>query len=839
MSGPFAPLNNLSIQLQIAGSSGQNQQSIELPVERPIAARNIHIQAQQLSMEVNIQGRWQNVSVPLKSPQSALIGLEIDAANLQIKADGSVSIKPAPINLPLDKAQQLMTLLASVTGQQSALKTPSNPVQLEAKLQGAQTISLAQLSASFHIDKGTAQLLKNASQLVALELSVQQGKLISQLLLSNGARIPAPLTTDKLSQALIKASPALQIAVPPSQPQADISLTKEQGAVAALMKILSVPLTRSQFALLAGPPTPANLQVGTQGQLQLQVPPVAINLKTALDTKAAGSLTLLSGTKANSPQAAPVAPNQPFNTKVLTNTVTANQLLQPQEGSQTTSSQSNSLWQRAQQHLQIWQTSLANKSGSFPSQSLPLSTSQLLLKSPVSALLSPLLQISLARPTTHIMGDKMILPSQVSQLLALKNQFAVSEPSMSQSAALTTKVQHPLAQTRVLTPQHAATALLDAIPTAIKTKAPLLALIVQMQNVLKGTVVPTKVASMAPNQSAPLLNSPLLITASEAKTLSPNLLTLPTNINSSLSQALTPLPLTARLMAPLIKQFAPAQQLSQHISNLDKALNNAPVELKNMVNQAFSRMMNVAMPAPMMSAQVMAHLQPQSLSAGQYQMSFAGQIDALVSTLASSAIISAQPQFSQSAANTALMPLINLLLGQSPTAPAADTLMQQLQSPAAQALLADLNFLQQSMSPQASAQQALNQQDSNPLVQLFLPMRLPPDVGQTHLALGRYKQKNNKGEYQDVWFVRMQFDYAKLGELSVQAHLCKQTLNCELRANTSQLANLAKQHSDDLRRNLQQHGLGVAQIKVEKVSEQQAQQWQKFYKRHSIVNLKV
>ncbi|MEO2281082.1 flagellar hook-length control protein FliK [Pseudoalteromonas pernae] len=839
MSGPFAPLNNLSIQLQIAGSSGQNQQSIELPVERPIAARNIHIQAQQLSMEVNIQGRWQSVSVPLKSPQSALIGLEIDAANLQIKADGSVSIKPAPINLPLDKAQQLMTLLASVTGQQSALKTPSNPVQLEAKLQGAQTISLAQLSASFHIDKGTAQLLKNASQLVALELSVQQGKLISQLLLSNGARIPAPLTTDKLSQALVKASPALQIAVPPSQPQADISLTKEQGAVAALMKILSVPLTRSQFALLAGPPTPANLQVGTQGQLQLQVPPVAINLKTALDTKAAGSLTLLSGTKANSPQAAPVAPNQPFNTKVLTNTVTANQLLQPQEGSQTTSSQSNSLWQRAQQHLQIWQTSLANKSGSFSSQSLPLSTSQLLLKSPASALLSPLLQISLARPTTHIMGDKMILPSQVSQLLALKNQLAASEPSMSQSAALTTKVQLSPAQTRALTPQHAATALLDAIPTAIKTKAPLLALIVQMQNVLKGTVVPTKVASMAPNQSAPLLNSPLLITASEAKTLSPNLLTLPTNINSSLSQALTPLPLTARLMAPLIKQFAPAQQLSQHISNLDKALNNAPVELKNMVNQAFSRMMNVAMPAPMMSAQVMAHLQPQSLSAGQYQMSFVGQIDALVSTLASSAIISAQPQFSQSAANTALMPLINLLLGQSPTAPAADTLMQQLQSPAAQALLADLNFLQQSMSPQASAQQALSQQDSNPLVQLFLPMRLPPDVGQTHLALGRYKQKNNKGEYQDVWFVRMQFDYAKLGELSVQAHLCKQTLNCELRANTSQLANLAKQHSDDLRRNLQQHGLGVAQIKVEKVSEQQAQQWQKFYKRHSIVNLKV
>ncbi len=839
MSGPFAPLNNLSIQLQIAGSSGQNQQSIELPVERPIAARNIHIQAQQLSMEVNIQGRWQSVSVPLKSPQSALIGLEIDAANLQIKADGSVSIKPAPINLPLDKAQQLMTLLASVTGQQSALKTPSNPVQLEAKLQGAQTISLAQLSASFHIDKGTAQLLKNASQLVALELSVQQGKLISQLLLSNGARIPAPLTTDKLSQALVKASPALQIAVPPSQLQADISLTKEQGGVAALMKILSVPLTRSQFALLAGPPTPANLQVGTQGQLQLQVPPVAINLKTALDTKAAGSLTLLSGTKANSPQAAPVAPNQPFNTKVLTNTVTANQLLQPQEGSQTTSSQSNSLWQRAQQHLQIWQTSLANKSGSFSSQSLPLSTSQLLLKSPASALLSPLLQISLARPTTHIMGDKMILPSQVSQLLALKNQLAVSEPSMSQSAALTTKVQLSSAQTRVLTPQHAATALLDAIPTAIKTKAPLLALIVQMQNVLKGTVVPTKVASMAPNQSAPILNSPLLSTASEAKTLSPNLLTLPTNINSSLSQALTPLPLTARLMAPLIKQFAPAQQLSQHISNLDKALNNAPVELKNMVNQAFSRMMNVAMPAPMMSAQVMAHLQPQSLSAEQYQMSFAGQIDALVSTLASSAIISAQPQFSQSAANTALMPLINLLLGQSPTAPAADTLMQQLQSPAAQALLADLNFLQQSMSPQASAQQALSQQDSNPLVQLFLPMRLPPDVGQTHLALGRYKQKNNKGEYQDVWFVRMQFDYAKLGELSVQAHLCKQTLNCELRANTSQLANLAKQHSDDLRRNLQQHGLGVAQIKVEKVSEQQAQQWQKFYKRHSIVNLKV
>ena len=190
---------------------------------------------------------------------------------------------------------------------------------------------------------------------------------------------------------------------------------------------------------------------------------------------------------------------------------------------------------------------------------------------------------------------------------------------------------------------------------------------------------------------------------------------------------------------------------------------------------------------------------------------------------------------------SALMPLINLLLAQTPQAPAsaAEQILQQLQSAGAQALSGDLAAIKQSMTPQSSAPQLTTQQDSNPLVQLFLPMRLPPEAGQTQLSIGRYKEKSQQGKGEDVWFVRMQFDYPKLGELSVQAHLCKQTLNCELRASSQALHHLANEHSETLRRKLQSHGLGVAPIKVEQVSEQQVQQWRQFYRRHSIVNLKV
>ncbi len=865
MSGPFAPLNNLSIQLQVAGSSGQNQQSIELPLERPLAARNIQFQAQQMSMEVKVQGRWQSIALPLESSQSALIGVKIDAANLQIKADGSVLIKPTPIHLPLDKAQQFMALLATLSGQQSTSKAPINQVQLNAQFQGGQTITLAQLNASFHIDKNTAQLLKNGAQLVALELSVQQGKLISQLVLRDGARIPAPLPLDKLSQALIKAAPALQIEVPPSQLQAHVSLKKEHGAIAALIKILSVTLTRTQTSLLAGTPTPTHLQLNSKGQLQLQVPPAPINLKTTLDTISTGPLTLLTSAKLDPSHITNTSSQRPMGITPSIEAAVPKHLMQQQASGQNAALQTNSLWQRAQQHLQLWQASFANKESGSVNQRSGLIPVHQLLQSPAKALLSPLLSVSLARPTPSNVVDSALTTAQLSQLLALKDVRGFSELHASEGARTANEIKQAMLSTTLLSSNNpkqqppnanstpssalstnavvaptAATSFIDAIPSIIRHKSPLLTLIVQMQNVLKASVAPSNTTQFNLHSSA----TPLVLRPASGFPHAPNsllspLLPPPTSNETLLNQVLTPLPLTARIMAPLLKQFAPAQQLTQHMAQLDKALSNAPTELKAMVNQAFSRMMNVTMPAPLMTAQVMAHLQPTSLSAAQYHTSFAGQIDALVTTLASSAIFAAQPQAATGTANTVLMPLINLLMGQAPSSGVADTLMQQLQSPSAQALLADLNFLQQSMSPQSSAPQPAASQDSNPLVQLFLPMRLPPDVGQTHLSLGRYKQKNQKGEYQDVWFVRMQFDYAKLGELSVQAHLCKQTLNCELRANTSQLANLAKQHSDDLRRNLQQHGLGVAQIKVEKVSEQQAQQWQKFYKRHSIVNLKV
>ena len=775
MSGPFAPLTNQASVLEINVSS-ETKQQVQLPQEQPLAARNIRIDPQQISMEVHMPGRgqWQDVSFTLSPPQPQLAGVHLDSAEILLNGHGQLQLRPTETSLNIDKARLLYQLISTLVAPKSSGATPAR-VQLAAYLDNRGHIQLPQLAASLQINNATQALLRGDTQALAVELRLTpaQGKssLQAMLLLNNSTRLPLPLADNKLMQWLLKSPPKLELTLQSSAPSktapplAQLLLTLANGQQTPLTK---VALPQGERALLQGQTLPVQLKLDNSGQLQLQIQPQSLrfHIQAAAFAGTGASKadsTAVMATQSPSPGAASVSDSisKPVKTQVLSQPLS-------------------------------WQAALYNKLLGSVKQDKTLSLAPSLLQSQAKTLLTPLLQVSPMRPLAETVQMQMPLQTQM-----------------------------------------------PSVPSLVRQQAPLLALIVQMQGLVKTSIQHRPPGTENAQASLP---EPIKDTNSSAG-FSAN-----TQADKGVGAILTPLPLTQALTQKLQQLLTPGQLVRHHLTQLDTQLMQAPKELQQLVNQAFAKMIGPHTSSVQNAAQVQAQLQPWTMSSQQWQSSLSAELDQLVTALVAAPIVGAQSAASTQAlasaqSSNSLLPLLQLLLGTSGKTPEAqlraDNLLQQLQSPAAQALLEQLAPIQQQMTPQASLQSQGAQPDNNALVQLLLPMRLPPDIGHSELLLGRYQKKNNKGETHQVWFVRMQFDYGKQGELSVQVQLSQQQLNCALKASSHTLSELAQQHSEDLRRNLQQHGLSVPAIEVQQVSEQQARRWQKFYRRHSIVNLKV
>ncbi|WP_105190499.1 flagellar hook-length control protein FliK [Pseudoalteromonas sp. T1lg48] len=782
MSGPFAPLTNQASALEINVSSSAKPQP-PLPQEQPLAARNIRIEHQQISMEVRAsgrlqgrpQGQWQSVTLTLNPPATQLAGLRLESAEIRLGVNGQLQLRPSEINLNVEKAQLLYHLISALAAPKNSGNTVQT-LQLAAYLDNQGRIQLPQLAASLQINNAALALLGEGTQALAVELSLMQGqsRIQAHLLLNNQTRLPLPLADNKLMQWLVNSAPRLELTPhtsapgsPTAQSLAQLLLTLAHGQQTALTQVV---LRQGEVALLLGQPQPVVAKLDNSGQLQLQLQPPSLRLHT--------QTSALAGAKT------PMPDSGELRVKTMATTAGSN-------------SKANTRTAQLLPQVLSWQGALYNKLMGAAKQANALALPPTLLQSQAKALLTPVLQVSPMRPQAEL--SQMQIQSQTS---------------------------------------------MPSIPSLVRQHAPLLALIVQMQGLVKASIDTRQPsADLSPgsqphSQPGPIANGGY-----------------PANIQTSkvigASVALAPLPLTQALTHKLQQLVTPGQQVRHHLTRLDSHLMQAPKEIQQLVNKAFARMIGADTPITQSAAQIRAQLQPWTLPQPQWQSSLSAELDRLITALIAAPVIGAQGATTlaqvQPQVNNGLLPLLQLLLGNgarvSEQAGRAENLLQQLQTPAAQALVDDLVPLQQQMTPQLSAhpgaQAQVAQQDNNALVQLLLPMRLPADVGHSELTLGRYQQKNKQGQTQEVWFVRMQFDYGKLGELSVQAQLNQQKLNCALRASSHALSELAQQHSEDLRRNLQQHGLSVPAIEVQQVSEQQARQWQQFYRRHSIVNLKV
>lgn len=274
--------------------------------------------------------------------------------------------------------------------------------------------------------------------------------------------------------------------------------------------------------------------------------------------------------------------------------------------------------------------------------------------------------------------------------------------------------------------------------------------------------------------------------------------------------------------------------LSQKIEQLAQPKLTDNVDLNRLVNQAFNRMISSQSVQPLtVQREILSIISPNSLSTNAFQNSFSQAIEHLsVAILAAPALnnISALNFNGQSPVDALLQVLV-------PNFKAANSekLQEQLQQASSQTLAAELGQIKSNISQVATT--AVNQQtDNNALVQFFLPMRLPPEAAQTEISLGQYKKPSKeKPEGKDVWFVRLNFDYAALGQLQITAELMDKALDCKLLASSQEVTAIAHPHLESLRHKLSAHGLQVGELNLS----QGAPQHHAFYQSHAIINIKV
>ena len=312
----------------------------------------------------------------------------------------------------------------------------------------------------------------------------------------------------------------------------------------------------------------------------------------------------------------------------------------------------------------------------------------------------------------------------------------------------------------------------------------------------------------------------------------------------NLAQPLLPIrPIEAALIAklfplpeskPLISTPLPVQ-LTEKLVALSEQNTSSSVDLNRLVNQAFNRMISSQNMHPTtIERELLSILRPTALPSQTQQASFSQGLEQLAVASLAAPIINQAPTSISFNNQTGLDALLQVLVPNF-KAVNGSKLLEQLQQPAMQAMAAEVSQLKQTLT-QVQTTPINQQQDNSALAQFFLPMKLPPETGQTEISLGQYKKPSkNKLEAKNVWFVRLNFDYAQLGKLQITAEVMDKAVDCQLLASSQEVTALAHPHLETLRHKLASHGLNVGELNLQQgVSNHQA-----FYKSHAIINIKV
>lgn len=304
-------------------------------------------------------------------------------------------------------------------------------------------------------------------------------------------------------------------------------------------------------------------------------------------------------------------------------------------------------------------------------------------------------------------------------------------------------------------------------------------------------------------------------------------------------------PLEKLLLATVLKQTATApieqKEASKHVlsSQLNTIVTKAAdqgTDLNRLVNQAFNRMLSESNLHPTtIQREILSTIKPTQLTSDTLQSSFNRGVEQLSLSILAAPIINQNPTAVSINNQSGLEALLQVLLPSFKTGNNTNKLLEQLQQPQVQALAGELTQIKNTLS-QVQAPVLSQQPDTNSLVQFLLPMKLPPEAAQTEISLGQYKKPNNdKLADKNVWFVRLNFDYAELGKLQITAELMDKALDCQLLASTQAVSALAHPHLDNLRSKLAKQGLQVGDLNLKRADDNH----QAFYQSHAIINIKV
>ncbi|WP_300418977.1 flagellar hook-length control protein FliK [uncultured Pseudoalteromonas sp.] len=844
--------------------------ALKMLAEQSLTARNIVIGKQSVQMDVLINNSWQTLR--LSTEQENLKTERFLAANIQLSSDGKqLTITPAPLTITLGKSQQLQALLNLLT-QGSANTNMPHPAQIAPS---KPLLQLPALKAEFALNNSLVALLKAEAPLKAILLPAtnQQNSFNLNIINRFGDSLhQQSVSQQKVAELVAKLTPEMNLKLAGQQVQLSVA-NKQSNELTIPLPTISPKQAKQIQAQWQFHPHALKLipqQVKNTIELINKAPVQQILLKNSLSETFNQALK----SQAVEPKKTLLAPSSSSHSPISSwlkdsfadlKTRISDAVRYFEKLPATSKAAVNqSTHQLIESKNTISQLGFnANKINivkfAAAQQSTPkLASSQVLQKEsrPVTANTPPP-AAKQTEPLTESQPAKQVsLPvsyNKAAPLIQLLQRLKVSlEPLVSaQNQATQLATNHSKEQLPVLSLDNAmqkapadnksinsSVNTLNSDKAASEQLAPVKSSLAN--SVLKNMSEQTKqhnFVTRAPNeqtvglqkvvQQQTQLHAPFL--ALKEPNLSQPLLPI-RPIEATLIAKLLPLPESK----PLASMPLPVQ-LTEKLVALSEQNTSSSVDLNRLVNQAFNRMISSQNMHPTtIERELLSILRPTALPSQTQQASFSQGLEQLAVASLAAPIINQAPTNLSFNNQTGLDALLQVLVPNF-KAVNGNKLLEQLQQPAMQAMAAEASQLKNTLA-QVQTTPINQQQDNSAFAQFFLPMKLPPETGQTEISLGQYKKPSkNKLEAKNVWFVRLNFDYAQLGKLQITAEVMDKAVDCQLLASSQEVTALAHPHLETLRHKLAGHGLNVGELNLQ----QGTSNHQAFYKSHAIINIKV
>lgn len=228
---PIINLNSVSSE-SISTLSDANSKSAQSVLEQQFLARNISLKSDSVSMEVEINGRWQTIRLTIE-PQTQK--LELPEAQVTLDATGlKLTLQTPKYGIQIKAADQLLTLMNFLKSDSIGANITTHA---EAKLSPA-SLQLPKLDINLAINPSLAKMLSAEPKLIA-----QLRANTSQLSLTVNDRfdeqlLQQPISKHKIAQSLANSTPSILLNFSEKTPKIQHPLTK---AVLSLINVEKLP----------------------------------------------------------------------------------------------------------------------------------------------------------------------------------------------------------------------------------------------------------------------------------------------------------------------------------------------------------------------------------------------------------------------------------------------------------------------------------------------------------------------------------------------------------------------------------------------------------------------